>query len=197
MKKALIGYGGFAREIKSHMGCDLTFFVDDEYWKEGHSEVLPLSTFNPNEYQVLIAIANPIDRYNVVNRLPKETEYFSFIHPSAIILDDNINIGVGSIVCAGSILTTNIKIGKHTHLNLQTTIGHDCVIGDYFTTAPGVKVSGNCDIGDRVYIGTNSSIREKIKICDDVTIGLGAGVVKHITEPGVYVGCPVKKINKK
>lgn len=194
MKKALIGSGGFAREIKHHMNCDLTFFVDDPYWVEGDSNLLPLSSFNPNEYEVLVAIGNPLDRYNVVNRLPKETKYFSFIHPSAIILDDSIKIGEGSIICAGSILTTNIKIGKHTHINLQTTIGHDCVIGDFFTTAPGAKISGNCKIGNRVYIGTNVSIREKILICDDVTVGLGSGVVKNILESGTYVGCPVKKI---
>jgi sugar O-acyltransferase (sialic acid O-acetyltransferase NeuD family) len=194
VKKALIGSGGFAREIKQHMNCDLTFFVDDEYWKEGDSNILPLSKFNPTEYELLVAIGNPLDRYNVINRLPKETKYFSFIHPSAIILDDNIKIGEGSVICAGSILTTNIKIGKHAHLNLQTTIGHDSIIGDFFTTAPGAKISGNCKIGERVYIGTNASIREKIEICDDVTIGLGSGVVKNITESGTYVGCPVKKL---
>lgn len=195
MKKALIGYGGFAREIKYQMNYDFIFFVDDSYWVKGDSNLQPLSTFDPNEYEVLVAIGNPLDRYNVVNRLPKETKYFSFIHPSAIILDDNIKIGEGSIVCAGSILTTNIRIGCHAQLNLQTTIGHDCEIGDYFTTAPGAKVSGNCKIGNRFYIGTNSSIREKITICDDVTIGLGSGVVKNIMEMGTYVGCPVKKLN--
>ena len=194
MKKALIGSGGFAREIKQHMNCDLSFFVDDVYWKKNDSNILPLSDFNPIEYEVLVAIGNPLDRYNMVNRLPKETKYFSFIHPSVIILDDNIKIGEGSIVCAGSILTTNIKIGKHTHINLQTTIGHDSIIGDFFTTAPGAKVSGNCKIGNRVYIGTNASIREKIIICDDVTIGLGSGVVKNILDSGTYLCCPVKKI---
>jgi sugar O-acyltransferase (sialic acid O-acetyltransferase NeuD family) len=194
MKKALIGSGGFAREIKYHMNCDLTFFVDDSYWIEGDSNILPLSDFNPGEYEVLVAIGNPLDRYNVVNRLPKETKYFSFIHPSAIILDDNIKIGEGSIICAGSILTTNIKIGKHSHINLQTTIGHDTIISNFFTSAPGVKISGNCKIGERVYIGTNTSIREKISICNDVTIGLSSGVVKNISESGVYVGCPSVKI---
>ena len=89
---------------------------------------------------------------------------------------------------------TNIKIGSHAHLNLHTTIGHDCEIGDYFTTAPGVKVSGNCKIQECVYIGTNASIKEKISINSFVTIGLNAGVVKNITEPGIYVGTPSKRI---
>jgi sugar O-acyltransferase (sialic acid O-acetyltransferase NeuD family) len=196
MKRALIGGGGFAREIKSHIGdLKIKCFVDDEYWKENDDYIFPLSKFNPKKYKVVVAIGDPKDRFDMIQRLPKDTKYFKFIHPSAQILGKDTFIGEGSIICAGCILTTNIIIGKHVHLNLQTTIGHDCKIGDYFTTAPGVKISGNCVIGDRVYFGTNSSVREKITICDNVTIGLNGGVVKNINEPGTYVGVPVKKIN--
>jgi UDP-3-O-[3-hydroxymyristoyl] glucosamine N-acyltransferase len=59
---------------------------------------------------------------------------------------------------------------------------------------PGSIISGNVTIGDRVYIGTNSSIKEKINICDDVIIGLNSGVIKTINKFGVYGGTPVKKI---
>ena len=89
---------------------------------------------------------------------------------------------------------TNVKIGKHAHLNLLTTIGHDCEIGDYFTTAPGSKISGNCKIYDCVYVGTNASIKQKLSIESFTTIGSGAAVVKDIEEPGVYAGVPAKKI---
>lgn len=196
MKKAIIGSGGFAREVKfmlldNDSNEKIDFFVSDEFL---NSDSLPLSSLDVNEYEVVVAIGNPIDRENVIKGLPKNTKFFKAIHKSVHILDPNIIIGEGCIICPGCILTTNIRIGNHCHLNLQTTIGHDVEIGDFLTTAPGVKISGNCNIGDRVYIGTNSSIREKINICDDVTIGLNAGVVKHITEPGTYVGVPAKKI---
>jgi acetyltransferase-like isoleucine patch superfamily enzyme len=59
---------------------------------------------------------------------------------------------------------------------------------------PGSIVSGNVTIGDCVYLGTNSSIREKINICDNVVIGLNSGVVKHLNESGTYVGNSNKKI---
>ena len=121
MKKALIGAGGFAREIMAHMKQYLPCFVDDIYYKDNSENILPLSSFNPNEYEVLVAVGSPIDRLNIVSRLPENTKYFSFIHPSAQVLDASIEIGEGSIVCANSILTTNIKIGKHCHLNLSTT----------------------------------------------------------------------------
>ena len=50
------------------------------------------------------------------------------------------------------------------------------------------------NLGNKVYLGTNSCIREKISICDDVTIGLSTGIVKNITESGVYVGQNVRKL---
>lgn len=195
MKKALIGAGGFADEIKAHMGnFTMRCFVDSKYYKPNIKNIYSIEEFDPEEYEVIVAIGNPKDRYDVIQRLPKETQYFTFIHPTAQILGDDVHIGKGSIICAGSILTTNIKIGKHSHLNLQTTIGHDCEIGSYFTSAPGVKISGNCRIYDCVYMGTNSSTKQNISIHSFSTIGLNAGVTKNINELGVYVGTPALKI---
>jgi len=198
MKKGIIGAGGFGKEVYWSLSLmeriNTKFFVDDKYWDGVDDLILPLSKFNPNEYEVVVAIGNPRDRYDMVQKLPKETKYFTHIHPSAQILGDDVEIGEGSIVCAGTIITTNVKIGKHTHLNLQTTIGHDCEIGDYFTTAPGVKISGNCKIYDLVYIGTNASIREKLSVHSLVTIGSNAAVINNIEESGTYVGVPSKKI---
>ena len=198
MKKAIIGAGGFGREVYWSLSLmertNTIFFVDDKYYDGSDDLILPISKFNPEEYEVVVAIGDPKDRFDIVQRLPKTTKFFTHIHPSVQILDPNIQIGEGSIICAGTIITTNVKIGKHAHLNLQTTIGHDCEIGDYFTTAPGAKISGNCKIYDCVYIGTNASIKEKISIHSLTTIGLNAGVTKHIEESGIYVGTPAKKI---
>jgi sugar O-acyltransferase (sialic acid O-acetyltransferase NeuD family) len=192
MKKAIIGYGGHAREVLSQMGKKLPCFVDDNYVSE---ETLPLSSLDVKKYKVMVAIANPIDRLNVVKNLPKETKFFSFVHPTALILDKNIKVGKGSFIGAFSVLTTKIKIGDHAILNRSNHIGHDTIVGDYFSSMPGSIISGNCNIGDSVYLGTNSSVREKITICDNVTVGLNSGVVKNINKSGTYVGLSAKKIN--
>jgi|LauGreDrversion4_2_1035121.scaffolds.fasta_scaffold03487_4 sugar O-acyltransferase (sialic acid O-acetyltransferase NeuD family) len=198
MKKGIIGAGGFGREIYWSLTeedrQDCIFFVDEQYYDGNNDKIKPISSFNPNEYELIISIADSNVREKIVNSLPKNTKYFTHIHSSVQIHDPNIQIGEGSIICSGTILTTNIKIGKHSHLNLMTTIGHDNIIGDYFTTAPGVKISGNSNIGNKVYFGTNSSNKEKITICDEVIIGLNSGVVKNIDKPGVYVGTPAIKI---
>lgn len=190
MKLALFGYGGHAREVACQIDQKVTFFVDDEYIND---ITKPISEFNPEEYLMMVAVADSKDRADIVSKLPKETKYFTFIHPSAQIMGNDVEIGEGSFIGAYSILTTNIKIGKHLILNRGNHIGHDCVIGDYFSAMPGAIVSGNVKIGECVYFGTNSSVREKITICDDVTVGMNAAVVKDINESGIYIGTPAKK----
>ena len=173
---------------------EVIFFVDDEFVKSTNGKANPISEFNPNTHMMLVAISDPKEREEVVKKMPPKTLYFTYIHPSVHIMDDSIEVGIGSFIGANSILTTNIKIGDHALLNRGNHIGHDCIIGNYFSAMPGSIVSGNVNIGNNVYMGTNSTIKEKITICDNVTIGLNSGVVKDINKPGVYVGTPANKI---
>ena len=193
MKLALYGYGGHAREVAAQIGETVEFFVDDKY---ANHIAKPISSFNPETHQMMIAIGDSKSRFDIVQKLPKETVYFTFIHPTALILDNNIEIGEGSFIGAYSILTTNIKLGKHALLNRANHIGHDCNIGDYFSAMPGAILSGNVTIYDCVYMGTNSSIREKLSIHSLSIIGMNSCVVKNINESGVYIGTPAKKIIK-
>ena len=191
MKLAIFGYGGHAREVEAQMGKKVVFFVDDEYAKKN---ILPISKFDPNEFEIMIAVAESEERKKIVERLPAETKYFSFIHPTAQIMSEDVFIGVGSFIGANTILTTNIRIGNHCILNRGNQIGHDCVIGDYFSAMPGAIISGNVTIGDCCYLGTNSTIIEKKNILSKIKIGAGATVVKDLNEIGTYVGTPTHKI---
>ena len=191
MKLALFGYGGHAREVAAQIDDEITFFVDDEY---SDGDIKPISEFDPSKYLMMVAVAESSDRSNIVDKLPKETKYFSFIHPTALIMSKDVVIGEGSFIGANSILTTNIQIGKHAILNRGNQIGHDCIIGNYFSAMPGAIVSGNVHIGNRVYLGTNSTIIEKKEILHDIKIGANGVVIKDIESSGTYVGCPVKII---
>jgi acetyltransferase-like isoleucine patch superfamily enzyme len=111
-------------------------------------------------------------------------------------MSKDIEIGLGSFIGAYSILTTNITIGNHAILNRGNQIGHDSKIGDFFSAMPGAIVSGNVRISDCVYMGNNSSIKEKILVNSNVIIGSNAAVVKNIITSGVYVGVPAKFLKK-
>ncbi len=206
---SIIGTGGFAKEACVCLIDQLKqqekkyenkiIFIEEDSKYENNTTLLDFPIIKQSDFSVLrhkafIAIGDSKIRANVVETLPGDTEYFSIIHPTAVI-SEWVKIGQGSIITAGCIITCDVEIGQHAHINLNTTIGHDCQIDDYFTTAPGVNISGLCNFGQRVYFGSNSSVRQGISICDDVTIGMGAVAVKNIQQPGVYIGCPAKKIS--
>ncbi|MBT8196527.1 MAG: acetyltransferase [Bacteroidia bacterium] len=206
----IFGTGGFGRETlsclldvfeneKREADGQIFFLVSDKLYDEKEIlgfKVYPASKFTPSMGRVVVAIGEPKIRKDIVESLPENTDYTSIIHPSAKV-SRWTEIGKGSIITAGCILTCQIKLGKHAHLNLNSTIGHDCNIGDFFTTAPATNISGKCDIGEKVYFGTGAMVKQGITICNDVIIGMGGVVLKNISDPGVYIGSPVKKLVRK
>lgn len=193
----VFGKGGFSEEIKYHIlkkykNQTQVQFISDIV-DESENDFINIKDID-KECEILLGMGDPFTRSKLYNEF-KDLNYITYIHDNDLLLDpENIQIGKGSIICAGNILTTNIKIGDFNHVNLNSTIGHDTILGDFVTCSPGVNISGNCNIGNKVLIGTNSAIREHVSICDNVIIGMGSNVVKDINEPGVYVGNPLKKL---
>jgi len=122
------------------------------------------------------------------------------------------SIGDGSFVGPFVEIQKNTTIGKNTKIQSHSficelvSIGDECFIGhgvmfinDLFTE--GRPANGNKDfwkntkIGNNVSIGSNATILP-IEICDNVVIGAGAVVTKNITESGIYVGNPAKKMKE-
>ena len=195
MKRALIGNGGHAREVMAQMSAQFICFVDDEYLSKETNQNIPLSKFDPSEYEVMVAVGDSTQRKKIVEKLPITTRFFTFIHPSALILSKEVKIGDGTFIGAYSILTCNISLGKHSLLNRSNHIGHDCQIRNFASLMPGSIISGNCQVGECFYLGTNSGLKEKLLITDYVKIGMNSCVINHIQDSGTYAGVPVKKIN--
>lgn len=175
----IIGKGGMAREIAS---CIEWQFKRDEF------DELDFKT----DVATIIAIGDGIVRKRIAEQYPN-LDYIT-LNRGRILAPYSVDIGVGTIVCPEAIITCDVMIGKHCIININANIHHDCILGDYVTISPSATICGNVYIGDLCFIGANAVIKEKVKICDEVTIGAGAVVVKDITEPGVYVGNPARKI---
>ena len=191
LKIALFGHGGHAKEVAAHIGRNVTYFVDDKY---ARNHIQPISKFDPNYYTLMIAIGDPILREKIVSKLPKNIKYFTFIHPSTIILSKDIKIGQGTFIGANCILTNSIKIGEHCILNRSVNIGHDCNISNYVSLMPGVIISGNVDINKKVFIGSSTVINEKISISANIIIGSNSTVIDSIKLKGTYAGNPIRQI---
>ena len=119
-------------------------------------------------------------------------QFATIVDPS-VILSKRVVIGEGTIICAGTIATVDISIGKHVIINLDCTLGHDDVIEDFVTIYPSVNVSGNVRVGECSEIGTGVQIIQGKKIKSNTIIGAGAVVIKNIDKPGTYVGVPARE----
>lgn len=212
---AIYSAGGFGREVawlieacnKDELKYEIIGFIDDDPKLQGSIvNDIPVLSFQKaqKDYPGIVvvgAIGNPATRQIVVGKSEEAGFKFDVIVHPKVERSDWVRIDEGTLICAGSILTTNITLGKHVQINLDCTIGHDVVMGDFTTLAPGVHVSGWVHFGERVYVGTgavilNGTREDPIIIEDDVVIGAGACVTKSVQSGLTVVGVPAKPLKR-
>ncbi|MCR5837639.1 MAG: acetyltransferase [Lachnospiraceae bacterium] len=149
----------------------------------------------PNAYFVCAVGASKI-REKIINNMKNINPNIKFgtvIDPS-VEMSDLVAIGEGTIICAHTIITVNIEIGKHVIINLDCTIGHDAVLNDFVTLYPSVNVSGITNIGHASELGTGLQIIQGKKVGDYSVVGAGSVIVKDIPDKCTAVGSPAKPI---
>ena len=133
----------------------------------------------------------------MVNHLQenKNIKFATLIHPS-VNINKTVEIGQGSIIYNGVILTANIKIGNQVIISPKCGIGHDSVIEDYVTLLWNVNVSGNVVLEEGVTMGSGSTIIQGKRVGHGSFIGAGAVVIEDINEESVAVGVPTRYVEK-
>lgn len=115
----------------------------------------------------------------------------TLIHPAAS-LGSELRLAPGVILAAGARVTTNVTLGRHTHLNVNAVISHDCQVGDYVTLSPGVLINGNVTLGDGVFLGTGSVVLPGLSVGAWAKIGAGAVVTEDVPAGRTAVGVPAR-----
>lgn len=205
----IIGAGGLGREVawlvadinKSNPEWDFVGFVDDGVQGntvEGYPILGPvehLFQINPRPW-VTIAIADAQVRQQLLRELEREGILLAtLIHPS-VLMSDHVSIEPGGIICAGTIITTNVAIGKAGIVNLGGFIGHDTVLGDCVSMMPASNLAGEVTVGDGCYFGMNSCVINRTKIGEWSVIGAGAAVTRDIPSHSLAVGVPARVVRK-
>jgi sugar O-acyltransferase (sialic acid O-acetyltransferase NeuD family) len=208
----LVGAGGFAREVmpmldamlraSAQPSCEAVFVIEDQYPLpegpvNGH-RVLHLSEFLRADADRFfnVAIADSKVRQRIVESMPAEVRPVSIVS-SAFLCQDAVTIGDGAIFCGFTQVTSNARIGKFFHCNMNSYVAHDAVIGDYVTFAPGVKCNGYVVVEDHAYVGTGVVIRDgtnrPITIGRGAVVGMGAVVTRSVPPGATVVGNPARE----
>lgn len=198
----IIGAGGLGREIfdlvrdinRSGATFDVLGFLDDGdvdarlLGRLGASWLGPTSTLVDLGAQYVIGIGTvaPRRRIDAMARSWLRTPG-TLVHPSATIGSD-VLIGEGAMIAAGVRLSTHTVVGRHSQVNLNSTIGHDAVVEDFATLYAGVHVSGGCVIEEGATLGTGSVILPNVRVGRGAIVGAGTVVTRHVAPDTTVVG---------
>lgn len=205
-KLAIIGAGGLGRETLAlvrqsnlvRQQWDVVGFFDDNQ-KRG-DEVAGARVLGAladvgkdGDLMYVMALGNPSAKERLARNFKTGLAFATLIHPKAVVADtDRVRIGPGTILTAGAVLTIDIRLGDHVLVNLNATVGHDSVIGNFASIMPGVNIAGSVSIGNAVLVGSGATIINKAVIGDHARIGAGAVVTKAVPSGVTVVGVPAR-----
>ncbi|MES9773147.1 acetyltransferase [Priestia megaterium] len=205
MNKIVIwGCGGHAREVNhlcEYLNYEVVGFLDERAKMKGKmvdgvpvlGDLHDILTLRNKIKIVCAGVGEPSlkKRFAFKTKMAGFEMADSLIHPSVYISKRN-TLGIGSVICEGTILTTNVQVGNFVIINRNANISHDNIIADYVTMGPGVNIGGDVMIGEGAYIGIGSSVREKINIGPWSVIGGGAFVKNDVPSKTMYAGVPAQ-----
>ena len=192
------GHGKVIADIILKSGDAIKGFLDDS--KETTETVVGFPVLGKvSDYekyldcQFVIAIGNASVREKISLQLEDKVQWYTAIHPAAIISGLDVEIGEGTVVMATAVINSSVKIGRHCIINTGAVVEHDNVLEDYVHISPNTTLAGTVSVGKRTHVGAGATVKNNIAICEDCTIGAGAVVVKNLEISGIYVGVPAER----
>jgi sugar O-acyltransferase (sialic acid O-acetyltransferase NeuD family) len=198
----IIGAGGFGREVlelvrdinRASPTFEFQGFLDDGVTNTDLLERLEAPLLGTSTrlaalsatYVIAIGAPELRPRIDALARSAGLTAA-TLTHPAATV-GGNVQLRGGALIAAGARLTTTIVVGRHSHINLNCTIGHDVVIEDFVSLYAGVHLGGGCVVEEGAMLGTGCVILPNVRVGRGAVVGAGAVVVRDVAPETTVVG---------
>jgi UDP-3-O-[3-hydroxymyristoyl] glucosamine N-acyltransferase len=81
---------------------------------------------------------------------------WTLVH-SAVCVGEDVQIGEGTCVALGAILSTRLTIGRHCIVNVKASVSHDCSVGDFANINLAQLSVVGFTIGEGTFIGHSTN----------------------------------------
>ncbi len=208
MNIAIYGSGGAGKEVfdlleetpDERKKWEEILYIDDtvpsgEYWG---CRRFPFEEFRkvmtPEQAKIVIAVGEPSAREMIYNRV-KDAGYslatllhrLAFASPSAV-------LGEGVVLQDGVRVSAEAELGANTFVNHRSMIGHNTKIGKHCQISANVMIAGCVDIGDTVFAGVSSCIRDHTTVGEHTILSMGSVVLKDVRPYKIVLGNPAREI---
>jgi sugar O-acyltransferase (sialic acid O-acetyltransferase NeuD family) len=151
-----------------------------------------------SKYNYALITVGQIKSPNIRIKLFKQLKELNFILPviiaSSAVVSKHSKIDEGTIIMHQCMINADAEIGKNNIINTKALIEHDAKIGNHCHISTNTVINGTVHIGNENFIASNVTFVNNLTTTNNVFIGIGSVVTKHLTEPGIYLGSPVRKI---
>ncbi len=145
------------------------------------------------DQEFLCAIADPSGRREVVAALKSRGARFCTLRDPSVQVGDYCRIGEGALLYPRIEIWPNVQIGDFALL--QSSIAHDCVLGDYVTVSGGVNVCGAVRIESGAFIASGATIVPNKTIGPGAYVGAGSVVIRSVGANSRVFGNPARRLD--
>jgi sugar O-acyltransferase (sialic acid O-acetyltransferase NeuD family) len=201
----VVGAGGHGREVlvvALAAGRPVLGVLDDGTPGPGLLAALGVEHLGPVDWlgtatpvpEFAAGVGDPAGRRAVVQRAEQAGARAAvLVHPSAEV-GHSVELAAGAVVWPQVALTVQVRVGRHSHLNVASSISHDVVIGDFVTVGPGARVCGAVRLEDDVWVGAGATILQGVRVGAGTVIGAGAVVLRDVRPGLVVAGVPARPL---
>jgi acetyltransferase EpsM len=213
----MVGAGGHASELAAAVRdlqlvggpIHIRTFVDDHRF-EATFEGTPLVTgierlgafldlHTDEQFSYIATIGDNRARAAVVRRLQglgaSNLSPWTARHISSIV-GDTVQIGVGSRIGPGAIVTARVTIGDHCIVNANSSVSHDVETASFVNVCPGAAICGGVMIGEGCYIGAGATIVDGVQVGAWSVVGAGAVVSEDVPAHVTVDGAPARIVQR-
>jgi UDP-N-acetylbacillosamine N-acetyltransferase len=199
----ILGFGGHARSVADvalSLGIKRLHFFDENARPGenflGHPVTSTLDFSLLGMWAVFPASGDNLKRATQV-KWAKENNL-----PLFTLVSERATIGLGASVGEGSF------VGHHAHLGPMSAVGvgciintgavveHECLIDEFTHVSVNTVIAGRSTVGRRCFIGAGATVIDGISVADDITVGAGGCVLRSLSDAGIYVGVPARRVGE-